>query len=155
MEVLLLSPHVLKIMSIIKSKYTVPVLSMISILLCFFPILNTKITTGEAYTSVIRVYNLLEFGAFGIVVLIAPLLVSVITSGCQSEAAKEIFLELLLLGNSICYTHSVHNAWNWLAEISDSVIRIKATVVLYPVVFVFLCLAAIIKIRKPESNKQI
>ena len=155
MEVLLLSPHVLKIMSIIKSKYTVPVLSMISILLCFFPILNTKITTGEAYTSVIRVYNLLEFGAFGIVVLIAPVLVSVITYGCQSEAVKELLLEILWLGNSICYTHSVHNAWNWLAEISDSMIRIRATLLLYPVVFVVLCLAAIIKIRKSESNRQI
>ena len=145
----------MQFISIIKSKYMAPALTVILILLCFFPILSTKIITVEAYTSVIRIYNLLEFSAFGIVVLIAPVLVSVITSGCQSEPMKELLLELLLLVNSICYTHSVHKAWNWLSEISDSMIRIKATLVLYPVVFVFLCLATIIKTRNPETNRQI
>ena len=132
-------------MKIIKLKYTVTILSLISIALCFFPILSAKITTGEAYTSVIYGYNLLEFSPTGIVILIAPILVPMIMFGCQAKATKELILEILLLGNSICYTHSVHKAWQWLHEIEASVFEIRATLFLYPITFAVLCFLAIYK----------
>ena len=140
-------------MKIIKSKYTIPVLSLISIALCFFPILSAKITTGEVYTSVICGYNLLEFSAVGLVILIAPILVPTIMHGCQTKEIKEISLEILLLGNSICYTHSVHKAWQWLHEIEASLFEIKATLFLYPIAFAVLCFVAIYKnASAPQSD---
>lgn len=132
-------------MNFIKSKYSIIALAVVSVSLCFFPILSAKITEGEAYTCVIRGYNLLEFSAFGIVVLIAPVLVPIILYRCQSKAAKELELMVLLLGNSICYTHSGHNVWRWLNEIGVTFIEVKAAMVLYPITFITLCIVAIIQ----------
>ena len=132
-------------MNFIKSKYTVITLVVLSIALCFFPVLSAEITTGEAYTSVIRGYNLLEFSAFGIVFLIAPMLVPTILYGCQSRAAKELELIALLLGSNVCYAHSIHNAWRWLNEIGAALIEVKMSMLLYPIAFIALCIVAIIQ----------
>ena len=132
-------------MNFIKSKYTIIALAVLSIALCFFPVLSAEITTGEVYTSVIRGYNLLEFSTFGIVILIAPMLVLTILYGCQSKAAKELELVVLLLGNNVCYIHSIHNAWRWLNEIGAALIEVKTAMLLYPIVFIVLCISAIIR----------
>lgn len=132
-------------MGIIKSKYTIIMLSAISTVMCLFPMLSAEITGGEAYTSVIHGYNLLEFSTCGIVSIIAPALVTAILYGCQSKAAKELELIVLAVGNLICYVHSVHNAWMWLFEIGASAFEVKVALFLYPLIFLMLCIMAIIQ----------
>ena len=132
-------------MGIIKSKYTVIALSVIATAICVFPMLSGKITTGEAYTSVIRGYNLMEFSAWGITAIISPWLVPLILYGCQSRSAKELELMALMIGNIVCYIHSVHNAWIWLHDIGASAVAMKAAMFLYPIVFILLCITAIIQ----------
>lgn len=140
-------------MDIIKSKYTVNVLSLISTAMCLFPMLSGKIATGEAYTSVIRGYNLLEFSAWGITAIISPWLVPLILYGCQSRAAKELELMALMIGNIVCYVHSVNNVRIWLYDIGASVVEMKAAMFLYPINFILLCITAIIKNASDMSEK--
>ena len=95
---------------------------------------------------ILKGYNFVEFSALSIVILIAPLLIPVILYGCQSRQAKELELILLLIGNSICFAHGANAARTWLLEIDATIYGgPNIALLLYPIVFVLLCVVAIIK----------
>ena len=90
--------------------------------------------------------GLAEFSAPSIVIIIAPLLVPTILYGCQSERVKELEFILLMIGNCICFAHGVNAARTWLLEIDANIIgMVNYGLPLYPLMFVFLCFAAIIQ----------
>lgn len=144
-------------MKIITSKYTIWVLILITLSLCFFPMQSGRITEGEACTMILKGYNFVEFSAPSIVILIAPLLILVILYGCQSRQAKELQLILLLIGNSICFVHGANAARAWLLEIDATIYGMtNIALFLYPLAFALLCFIAIIKniTDKEVSNEK-
>lgn len=139
-------------MKFIKSKYTIIALSLVCFALCWFPMLNGKLTDGEACTVVIKGFNFMEFSAPSIVIIVAPLLVLCILFGCQSKQAKELELILLIILNSVCFLHGVITARAWLLDISATRNgNINPAIILYPMVFILLCIVAIIK---NKDNKE-
>ena len=140
-------------MNIIKSKYTILALSFMCFVLGFFPMQSGEITDGEACTMVIHGYNFMEFSAPSIVILIAPLLVPTILFGCQCKQAKELELILLVIVNSICFLHGANAARGWLLDIGATIYgNPTPAIILYPMIFILLCFAAIIKNKDNRSN---
>lgn len=101
---------------------------------------------------VIKGFNFMEFSAPSIVIIVAPLLVLCILFGCQSKQAKELELILLIILNSVCFLHGVITARAWLLDISATRNgNINPAIILYPMVFILLCIVAIIK---NKDNKE-
>jgi len=78
----------------------------------------------------------MEFSAWGSVCLFAPLFVPGILLGSQSRAAQEVEIMCLILGNIVCYSHSLNAARAWLAENSTSLITYHPNMLCYPAAFV-------------------
>lgn len=135
-------------MKIITSKYATMVTSVISFALCFFPLLSARVTESEGYTFIIRGFTLAEHNAMSIMMFLAPILIAVITLGCQSKKAKEAELILLMTANSICFVLGISSCTSWLTDIGATSLRTLPVSILYLPVFILTCLAAILSNAK-------
>lgn len=123
-----------------KSLYrnAVAMLAILSFLLCLVPVVSVYLGGTESGTFVIRGFNLMEFSAWGVVPVIAPLLIPVILLGHQSKAAQEIELMALLVGNTVAYVHGFNAARAWIDEIDGRITIYHPCVIVLQIVFVFM-----------------
>ena len=71
------------------------------------PIMSVSCLDGEACELMVRGYNLMEFSAWGTIPIFTAVFVLAILFSCQSKAAKQAELLLLLAVNCVCYIRCV------------------------------------------------
>lgn len=120
------------------TKTIIIILSLITATFCLFPVISAYSGGEGSCTLIVRGYNLMEFSAFGIIPILAPLMIPVILYGNQSKGAKERGLILLSLGNMFCYTHSFNAAKAWLENVGDSPISYYPAIAIYHMCFISL-----------------
>ena len=111
-------------------------------LLAAIPLVSGSVGEGESYTAIMRIYNLMEFSPWGIIPLMAPLLIPFILFGKQSQTAKEAELLLLLVGNMVAYVHSFYLAVDWLRSEATSLLTYHMGWLLCPICFMYLLVYA-------------
>ena len=85
----------------------------------------------------------MEFSPWGVIPLMAPLLVLLILFGKQSKSAKEAELLLLFVASVVCYIHSFHLATEWLRSISTTIVTRHLSVGVHPMCVVSVILLAL------------
>lgn len=111
---------------------------------CMFPIMSAYSGGTESCTLIIRGFNIMEFSAWGVIPMIAPLLIPVILLGHQSKAAQELELILLVVGNAVIYVHGVNAAIVWLTEVGNSMITYYLGMMIFPFALVVVLMLALV-----------
>ena len=111
---------------------------------CLLPIMSAYSGGTENCTLIIRGFNLMEFSAWGVIPMIAPLLVPVILLGHQSKVAQEIELILLNIGNAVTYVLGFNASRMWLTEVGDSMITYYPGMMVFPFASVFVLMLALV-----------
>lgn len=75
--------------------YLMVAAAIIDFALCALPLASAYSGGSESYTIVIHGYNLIEFSAWGVIPLLAPLIVPVLLFGHQSKPTQELSLATL------------------------------------------------------------
>lgn len=122
--------------------------------LSYLPVMSSYISDGESWDAIIRGFHLLHFSAWGIVPLLAPLLLPIILFGHQSAIGKEISLTLLLIGNSVCYVHAFNKAKEWLLALEGSFLTNHLGAVLFPSAFTVMLIFSLIWISRKNATTQ-
>lgn len=112
--------------------YLVIIIGVAVFAMCGLPLMSTYLHGGESCTLMIRGYNLVEYSAWGIVPLAAPLLIIAIFLGVQRESFREIEILALLLGSLVSYVHGFNSARTWMYSIADSHVSFHPAFSLYP-----------------------
>ena len=100
--------------------------------LAVLPLTSVEAGNGETCTLIIHGYNLMEFSPWGVVPLMAPILVLLILFGKQSKSAKEAELLLLLVASVVCYVHSFQLSTEWLRSVGTSIVTRYLTIGVHP-----------------------
>lgn len=125
--------------------------AIIAFALCVLPLTSVYSGGSESYTIVIHGYNLIEFSAWGMIPLLAPLIIPVLLFGHQQKAVQELFLMVLFMGSMVCYIQSLNAANEWLGVASDSLHTLHPGVLLMPLGFaveIFLAMYCILRSEK-------
>lgn len=122
-------------------KYAIIIVSIAISAMCLLPIMSVYLGGTESGTFIIRGFNLMEFSAWGVIPMIAPLLIPVILLGHQSKAAQEIELAALLVGNTVAYVHGFNAARAWIDEIGGRITIYHPSRIVLPIAFVFVLIA--------------
>lgn len=138
------------------TRYIFIALSVITTAILLFPIMSTYSGGEESGTLIVRGFNLMEFSAFGIIPILAPLLIPVILYGNQGKAAKERSLILLSLGNMLSFVQSFNAAKAWLKNVGDSPISYYPAIVVYHLCFILvLILPKVIEVILSLKKEQV
>lgn len=114
------------------SKNIIPFLIAGMLGLNALPIMSAYCAGGESCMLMVRGFNLVEFSPWGILPVFTVMLVLTILFSCQSKAAKNAELLLLLAANLVCYAESFKAARAWFECISASPIVCHFGTVLFP-----------------------
>ena len=119
------------------------------------PIVSVRVE-GElvSVVSIVRGYNLMDFSPWGVIPLMASLLIPLILFGKQSQTVKEAELLLLLVANMVCYVHSVHLAADFLRATGASLLKYYPNLFLYPFGFVGVFMLARTLLSESESEEE-
>ncbi len=117
-------------------KYTLIAASIAASAMSALPLLSVYSGGTESGTFIIRGFNLMEFCAWGVVPMIAPLLISVILFGHQSKAAQEIKLITLLVGNTVAYVHGFNATRAWISEIGGRITAYHPGMIILPIALI-------------------
>ena len=104
--------------------------------LCALPVLSVNLGGSESCTLYVRGYNLIEFSAWGCVPLFAPLLIIPVQCGSLTKQTKELVHLSLVVGNLVCYIHSIHAACDWIASVDGGSVTYYSGMFLIPFGFV-------------------
>jgi len=103
-------------------------------ILAVLPILSVNVANEWGSEQfIVRSCNLIEFSPWGVLPLMAPLLVPCILFGRQSQTVKEAEVLILLTAGMISYVHCFSLAADFLREIGASMLTRYPGAVLYPV----------------------
>ena len=108
------------------------------------PIMSVSCLDGEACELTVRGYNLMEFSAWGTIPIFTAVFVLAILFSCQSKAAKQAELILLLVANCVCYVTSIMVARAWLESVSSSFIVTHIGMITFPLGTMALILSAMV-----------
>ena len=108
---------------------------LITAILCFVPMMSVRCEDGESATFLIRLYNLMEFSPWGIVPLMAMVLIPMIIFSIRNNDTKAVMMILLFVGNLVSYVYSMQAAWSWLGSVGTSRISYHLGMFLYPIAF--------------------
>ena len=108
--------------------------------ICVLPVMSVHLVGGESCTLYVKGYNLMEFSAWGVIPLLAPLLLLMVLFGNRTREAKERIVLLLLTGNIVCYAHGFNAARTWLTSLDESLITYYPGMLLIPFTFVMVLL---------------
>lgn len=111
------------------------VVSLATFMLCALPLVSGYSSEGESGTLLVRGYNLMEYGSWGVVTMIAPLLLPMIVLGCQPKVMQELELIVLLVADMVCYVKCYNIAVAWLRYETDSLLDMHIGTLLYPLGF--------------------
>ena len=109
--------------------------ALVTVILCFFPLMSVRCEDGESATFFIRLYNLMEFSPWGLVPLMSMILIPMIIFSIRNNDMKAVMMILLLVGNLVSYVHSMQAAWRWLESVGTSRISYHFGMFLYSIVF--------------------
>ena len=104
--------------------------------MCLFPLMSKIPYGSESCTLFVRGYNLMEFSAWGILPVIAPLLIPVVLFLPLSKRLQLTSFALILTGNAFCYGYSFTQARAWLDPLGSLPTSYYPCAILYPLVFV-------------------
>ncbi len=107
-------------------------LSLAFVALNALPIFSAHCGGNESCTLMVRGYNLLEFSVWGILPKSTVMLVLTILFSCQSKAAKNAELLLLLTVNLVCYAESFKAARCWFESVATSPVVCHFGTILFP-----------------------
>ena len=102
-----------------------------SILCLFLPIFSTRITEGEAWTMVIKGYNMTEFSPWGSVVLISPLIFIGLLFSKVKNSMKTFVLLILLLIDSYALSNAYSATYKWVLEAATGYVQPHPNHLLY------------------------
>ena len=108
------------------------------------PIMSVSCLDGEACELMVRGYNLMEFSAWGTIPIFTAVFVLAILFSCQSKAAKQAELLLLLAVNCVCYVTSIMAARAWLEGVSSSFVVTHFGMITFPLGTMALILSAMV-----------
>ena len=108
------------------------------------PIMSVSCLDGEACELVVHGYNLMEFSAWGTIPVLTAVFVLAILFSCQSKAAKQAELLLLLVANCVCYVTSIMAARVWLEGVSSSFISTHFGMITFPLGTMAMILSAMV-----------
>ena len=108
---------------------------LITAILCFFPMMSVRCEDGESATFVIRLHNLMEFSPWGIVPLMAMVLIPKIMFSIRGNDTKAVVMILWLVGNLVSYVHSMQAACIWLESVGTSRVSYQLGMFRYLIVF--------------------
>ena len=103
---------------------------------------------GENGLFVVRVYNLMEFSAWGSVPIVATVLLPMLLLGSRTKAIREAGILVILAANMISYVHSFNIARAWLNTIGGLPIEYHIGAIVFPIgILIILLLAKVTEIR--------
>ena len=126
------------------SKNIIPFLIAGMLGLNALPIMSAYSGGSESCMLMVRGFNLVEFSPWGILPVSSIILVLGILFSCQSKAAKNAELLLLLAVNLVCYAESFKGARAWFESVAVSPIICHVGMFLFPIGVSALIISAII-----------
>ena len=127
-----------------RSKNIIPFLIVGMFGLNALPIMSAYCVGGESGMLMVRGFNLVEFNPWGILPVFTVMLVLTILFSCQSKAAKNAELLLLLAVNLVCYAESFKAAREWFTSIVASPVTCHFGTVLFPLGCTVIIISAMI-----------
>ena len=112
------------------------------------PIMSVSRLDGEACELMVRGYNLMEFSPWTTIPVFTAIFIIAILFSCQSKAAKQAELLLLLAADCVCYVTSVMEARAWLDSVSSSFVFTHFGFVTFPLGTMALILSAIVYCKR-------
>ena len=126
------------------SKNIIPFLIAGMLGLNALPIMSAYSGGSESCMLMVRGFNLVEFSPWGILPVFTVMFVLTILFSCQSKAAKNAELLLLLAVNLVCYAESFKGARAWFESVAVSPIICHVGMFLFPIGVSALIISAII-----------
>ena len=120
-------------------KYLLIIASIAASAMCVLPLMSVYSGGTESCTLIVRGFNLMEFSAWGVIPLIAPLVITIIVLGRQTRIVKETEILILFMVNTVSYVHSFNAAKAWLYDVGDSFVTCYPWAMLLPLGFVLIC----------------
>ena len=108
------------------------------------PIMSVSCMDREACELMVRGYNLMEFSPWGTIPIFTALFVIAILFSCQSKAAKQAELLLLLAAVCVCYVTSIMASRAWLESVSSSFVFTHFGMITFPLGTMALILSAMV-----------
>ena len=96
------------------------------------PIMSVSCLDGETCELMVRGYNLMEFSPWATIPVFTAVFIIAILFSCQSKAAKQAELLLLLAVDCVCYVTSVMEARAWLDSVSSIFVFTHYGMFLFP-----------------------
>ena len=127
-----------------RSKNIIPLLIVGMRGLNALPIMSAYSGGGESGMLMVRGFNLVEFSVWGILPISTVMLVLTILFSCQSKAAKNAELLLLLTINLVCYAESFKAARCWFESVTTSPVVCHFGTILFPLGCSVLIISAMI-----------
>lgn len=125
-------------------KNIIPLLIVGMLGLNILPIMSAYSGGGESGMLMVRGFNLVEFSVWGIIPISTVMLVLTILFSCQSKAAKNAELLLLLTINLVCYAESFKAARCWFESVAISPVVCHFGTILFPLGCSVLIISAMI-----------
>lgn len=122
-------------------KYISVILSVTSLIALILPLFSARVTYGESWDMVIRGYNLIEFSAWGSIVLFVPIVLIGLMLSKLNNSIKNIGMLALFLFDVVALHKASNCAYNWVLQQTSEYVQIHRNQFLYIVLLfvAFVC----------------